>query len=86
MLNRYVDETKSIVASNIRQILERGDNLEALQAEARELSDMSRVFQKRAKELKRYKMWNDAKHGALVGTAATGVVGVIAIPPLAALL
>ena len=86
MLKQHADETKSIMASNIRQILERGDSLEDLQAEARELSDMSRVFQKRAKELKRYKMWNDAKHGVLVGTAVTGVVGVIVIPPLIALL
>lgn len=34
MLKQHADETKSIMASNIRQILERGDSLEDLQAEA----------------------------------------------------
>lgn len=86
MLQQHVDETKAIMAGNIERVLRRGDRIEDLQAEAKELSDMSRVFEKRSKQLKRYKMWNDAKHGVMVGTAITGVVGAIVIPPLIALL
>mmetsp|Transcript_28592 Transcript_28592/g.36833 ORF Transcript_28592/g.36833 Transcript_28592/m.36833 type:complete len:87 (+) Transcript_28592:2-262(+) len=86
MLNHHVEETKAIMASNIENILERGERMEDLQAESKELSEMSKVFKKKAKQLKRFKMWQNAKHGVMVGTAVTGAVGVVVIPPLIALL
>ncbi|KAL7536425.1 hypothetical protein ACHAXR_011973 [Thalassiosira sp. AJA248-18] len=86
MLNQHVDETKAIMASNIENILERGERIEDLEEESKELSQMSRVFKKKAKQVKRFKMWQNAKHGVMVGTAVTGAVGVIVIPPLIALL
>lgn len=86
LLKQSVEETKSIMASNIENILERGERIEDLQEDAKELSQMSRVFKKKAKQVKRFKMWQNAKHGVMVGTAVTGVVGVITIPPLIALL
>mmetsp|Transcript_14252 Transcript_14252/g.30938 ORF Transcript_14252/g.30938 Transcript_14252/m.30938 type:complete len:238 (-) Transcript_14252:220-933(-) len=86
IMNQHVEETKSIMASNIEQILERGERMEDLQAESKELNQMSRVFKKKAKQLKRFKMWQNAKHGVMVGTAVTGAVGVVIIPPLIALL
>mmetsp|Transcript_570 Transcript_570/g.1087 ORF Transcript_570/g.1087 Transcript_570/m.1087 type:complete len:228 (-) Transcript_570:233-916(-) len=86
MLNQHVEETKAIMASNIENILERGERMEDLQAESKELSEMSKVFKKKAKQLKRFKMWQNAKHGVMVGTAVTGAVGVVVIPPLIALL
>merc|ERR1719203_197971 len=86
VMNQHVEETKSIMASNIEQILERGERVEDLEAESKELNTMSRVFKKKAKQVKRFKMWQNAKHGLLVGTAVTGAVGVVVIPPLIALL
>lgn len=86
VLQQHVDETKAIMARNIDGILERGERIEELQAESQQLTEMSRVFKKKARQLERYKMWNNAKHGLMVGTAVTGAVGVIVIPPLIALL
>lgn len=86
MLNQHVEETKDIMASNIENILQRGERIEDLQDEAKELSEMSRVFKKRAKQLRRFKMWQNAKHGVVIGTAVTAGVGVVVIPPLIALL
>ena len=86
MLNQHVEETKAIMASNIENILEQGEKIEDLQEESKELSVMAQVFKKKAKQVKRFKMWQNAKHGIMVGTAVTAGVGVIVIPPLIALL
>mmetsp|Transcript_59516 Transcript_59516/g.126527 ORF Transcript_59516/g.126527 Transcript_59516/m.126527 type:complete len:233 (+) Transcript_59516:161-859(+) len=86
MMNQHVEETKAIMASNIENVLERGERLEDLEDEARQLNEMSRVFKKKSKDLKRFHMWQNAKHGVMVGTAVTGAVGAIVIPPLIALL
>ncbi|KAL9190738.1 hypothetical protein ACHAXT_000444 [Thalassiosira profunda] len=86
MISQHVDETKELMAKNIHNILERGEKLEDLEEEAQELNAMARVFKKNAKKVKRFKMWQNAKHGVLVGTAITGAVGVAVIPPLIALL
>lgn len=86
ILNQHVEETKSIMARNIETILERGERIEDLEEESKELNEMARVFKKKAKQLKRFKMWQNAKHGVMVGSAVTGAVGVIVIPPLIALL
>ena len=86
MLNQQVDETKAIMARNIDNILERGEKIENLEEQSKELNAMSRVFKKKAKQLKRFKMWQNAKHGVVVGTAITGTIAVVTIPPLIALL
>lgn len=86
LLNQHVDETKEIMAENIERILERGEKLDDLHHESSKLNAMSAVFKKRAKKLRRIKMWQNAKHGVMVGTAITGAVGIVVIPPLIALL
>ena len=86
MLNQQVDETKAIMARNIDNILERGEKIQDLEEQSKELNAMSRVFKKKAKQLKRFKMWQNAKHGVVVGTAITGTIAVVTIPPLIALL
>lgn len=86
MLKQHVEETKQIMASNIEEQLKRGEQIDALHEESEELSQMAKVFKKNAKKLRRFKMWQNAKHGVMVGTAVTGAVGVCVIPPLIALL
>jgi tetrahydromethanopterin S-methyltransferase subunit B len=71
---------------NIDLILERGEKLEDLNEQATRLEEMSMSFKKGAKKLRRVQMWQNAKYGLVVGTAVTGVVAVIVIPPLVALL
>ena len=61
-------ETNAIMASNIENILARGERIYDLQEESKELHQMSCVFKKRAKQVKRVKMWQNA----VVGTAVTG--------------
>lgn len=86
ILNQHVEETKAIMADNIENILERGERIEDLEVKSKELNEMSRVFKKKAKQLKRFRMWQNAKHGFMVGTAVTGAIGVLVVPPLIALL
>jgi len=86
MMQQHVDETKAIMQSNIENILQRGENIEDLQEEARNLNAAAKVFKKNAKKVRRLKMLQNAKHGVILGTAITGVVGVCVIPPLIALL
>jgi len=86
MMQQHVDETKAIMQNNIENILERGDKIEDLQEEAQKLNAAAKVFKKNAKKVKRFQMIQNAKHGVILGTAVTGVVGVCVIPPLIALL
>ncbi len=86
IMKQHVEETKSIMARNIESVLERGEKIEELEASATELNHMARVFKKKAKQVKRFKMWQNAKHGVMLGTAVTGAVGVLVVPTLIALL
>lgn len=86
IMQQHVHETKAIMHNNIENILERGDKIEDLLEEAHKLNAAAKVFKKNAKKVKRLRMLQNAKHGVLVGTAVTGVVGVCIIPPLIALL
>lgn len=86
IMKQHVEETKLIMAKNIESVLERGEKMEELEASAEELNQMARIFKKKAKKVKRFKMWQNAKHGIMVGTAVTGAVGVVVVPTLIALL
>jgi len=86
MVNDKVNSVKEQMGRNIDLILERGEKLEDLNEEATRLEEMSRGFRKSAKKLKRVQMWQNAKYGLVVGTAVTGAVAVIVVPPLVALL
>jgi len=86
MVNDSISSTKDLMAENIERALERGERLEDVDEQANNLSAMSQVFRKRAKDVKRFSMWQNAKHGFIIGTAITGVVAVVTVPPLVALL
>lgn len=86
ILRQHVDEIKAIMASNIANILERGERIESLEEQAEQLKKMSSVFKKKSKQLKRMQQWQNAKYGVVLGTAITGAVGALVIPPLIALL
>jgi len=74
------------MSKNIELLLEREEKLEDLNDEASKLREMAAAFKKNSKEVKRMKMWQDAKHGLVLGTAIAAGVAVIAVPPLVALL
>ena len=63
MMQQHVDETKAIMQTNIENILERGERIEELQEEANSLNQAAKVFKKKAKKVRRFKMMQDAKHG-----------------------
>lgn len=86
MVNESIDACKDVMASNIEAALNRGERFEEMQERATRLDAMSHQFRKRAKHVKRFHMWQNAKHGVAVGTVVTGVVAVLTIPPLVALL
>uniref|UniRef100_A0A7S2SDH1 V-SNARE coiled-coil homology domain-containing protein n=1 Tax=Eucampia antarctica TaxID=49252 RepID=A0A7S2SDH1_9STRA len=86
MVNHNINSTKEIMSNNIDRILERDEHLHNLEERSSSLNLMSKQFKKRSKELKRKKMWQNAKHGAVMGTAITAGVAAITIPPLIALL
>lgn len=60
--------------------------MEDLNEEATRLEEMTKSFKKSAKRIRKVQMWQNAKYGLVVGTAVTGVVAVIVVPPLVALL
>lgn len=86
LLEERLEVTRSMMQNNIELILEREEKLEALRDQSSQLNEMAQVFKKRSKKLRRFKMWQDAKHGLLIGTAITGAVAVIVVPPLVAVL
>lgn len=86
MVNQKLNTTKDIMAENIEMALEKDEKLGDIQKQAEELKGMAKHFKKRAKQVKRYKMIQNAKHGAIVGGVIVGATAVIVVPPLVALL
>jgi malate synthase len=86
MVNEQVDELSSIMSRNIEMILARGDKIETLQEDATRLQQMAGVFKKNTKKVKRKMMWQNAKHGLVLGSAITAGVAIVVIPPLVAIL
>ena len=85
-LKQRVEETRAIMQRNIAAVLERDEKIEDLQVKAEDLNQMSSVFKKKCRKLKKFKMQQNAKHGYLMGTAVTVVGGMIIVPPLIALI
>jgi Synaptobrevin len=86
MVHKDIDGVKEIMAKNIEAALSRGDTLEEMEESASRLSEMGKQFKKKTLKLKRFHQWQNAKYGVVVGTAVTGVVALVTIPPLIALL
>lgn len=86
MVNQDINGVKEIMASNIEAALNRGEKLEDMQESATRLEEMGRQFRKNAKKIKRFQQWQNAKYGLAVGTAVTGLVALVAVPPIIALL
>ena len=86
MVNQKLNTTKEIMADNIEMALARDESLQVLHAKSEETNMMARHFKKRAKQVKRFKMMQNAKNGLVLGTAVTAVTAIIIVPPLVALL
>lgn len=86
MVNRDIDGVKEIMARNIEAALAQGERLEDMQESATRLEAFGQQFRKNAKKMKRFQQWQNAKYGLAVGTAVTGVVAIVTIPPIIALL
>lgn len=85
MLQQKVHACQEQMEENIQLILERGEKIEDLDQEANHMKEMTKVFKKKAKEVKRKHMLKNAKYGLIAGTAATTVVAAAAIPLVALL-
>mmetsp|Transcript_27899 Transcript_27899/g.67878 ORF Transcript_27899/g.67878 Transcript_27899/m.67878 type:complete len:237 (-) Transcript_27899:268-978(-) len=80
MVEQEIESLKQIMARNIDMILDRGDKMERLQDDSKQLNEMAAVFKKNSKKLKRKMLWQNAKYGLVVGTAVTvGVVTTTAV-------
>ncbi len=86
MVNDQVESLKQIMAKNIELILERGERLEHLQEESTQLQHMACIFKKRSTQVKRQMLWQNAKHGLVLGTAITAGVAIVVVPPIVAVL
>uniref|UniRef100_A0A7S4B7C1 V-SNARE coiled-coil homology domain-containing protein n=1 Tax=Chrysotila carterae TaxID=13221 RepID=A0A7S4B7C1_CHRCT len=86
MITSKVDEVKELMRENIELLLDRGDKLDALDEKASTLSKMSQAFHRKARDAKRFQMWQQAKFGVAVGTAVTVGVALVVVPPLVAVL
>lgn len=86
MVHNRVDSAKEVMANNIALILERDEKLSDLEKRATKLDELSHQFKKRARRVKRWRQWQNAKYGLAVGTAITAGVAVVTVPPLIALL
>ena len=86
MVNDQIESLKQVMANNIELILERGERLEQLHEESTHLSQMAAIFKKRSTQVKRQMLWQNAKHGLLLGSAITAGVAVVVVPPIVAAL
>jgi hypothetical protein len=82
MVNEDVESLKHVMAQNIDSLLEKEQRLEDLDEQSSALQELSKQFKKNTLKVKRFKMWQNAKHGVLVGSAVTAGAAVVIVPPL----
>jgi Synaptobrevin len=85
-IQKHVETAREKMSRNIELLLERDNKLEELNDEATHLQEMALAFKRRAKDVKRIHMWQNAKHGMVLGAAITAGVALVTVPPLIALL
>jgi Synaptobrevin len=85
-IQHQIELSKEVMNRNIELILRRGRKLDDMVDDATRLQQMTSVFQKRAEDVKRFQMYQNAKHGMVLGTAVAVGVGVIVVPPLIVIL
>jgi vesicle-associated membrane protein 4 len=86
MVNQQLNTTKEIMVDNINLALANQESIEELNDQAENLNIAARQFKKKAKQVKRFQMVQNAKHGVLVGTVVTAGVAAVIVPPLVAIL
>ena len=86
MISQQLDASKQIMQDNITRILEREEQLDALQEKGTRLEQMALDFKKKTTGVRRRMMWNNAKNGVIMGTAITAGVAIVVVPPLVAIL
>jgi Synaptobrevin len=75
-----------IMSNNIEMILDQQERIESLSKKTEHMNEMAQTFRKRTRDVKRMKMWQNAKYGMVLGTAVTVGVGIVVVPPLVAIL
>ena len=86
LLSEQVDYVKNLMHENIELILQRGEDLEALENKTDALSTLARNFKSQATRARRFQMWQHAKFGAVVGGAVTAGVAIVVVPAVVAAL
>jgi hypothetical protein len=86
MLSTQLEATTQIMANNIDHLLEREEKLDALAERGTRLEQMAGDFKRQTKGVRRRMMWQNARHGLLLGTAITAGVAIVVVPPLVAIL
>jgi hypothetical protein len=86
MCHAKIEAVKEIMSRNIDLILENDQRVAVMANEkAAQLNEMAKVFAKNSQKVKRQMLWNNAKHGALMGAAITAGVAVAVVPVVALL-
>eukprot|EP00980_Cylindrotheca_fusiformis_P029404 scaffold23471_cov141-Cylindrotheca_fusiformis.AAC.1 len=80
-----IDSLKQVMSRNIEMILDRGESINQLQKDSKQLNEMASVFKKKSRKIKRRMLWQNAKHGLVLGTAVTVGVAAVAAPLIAIL-
>lgn len=62
-LNKKIDTTVGMMQKNIDLMLERDETLTSLHQKSEELNGLAKLFKKRAKDVRRFRMIQNAKHG-----------------------
>jgi len=82
MVRAKLEAVDKLMHDNIELLMARQDRLDTLARKGEELSGLSRTFYDRSRDLRRFKMWQDAKWGIYIGAAATVAATIIALPVL----
>ncbi|KAG8468031.1 hypothetical protein KFE25_007083 [Diacronema lutheri] len=84
VVSRRVEEVKEIMHENIEAMLVQQERVELLEEKAQETSLAARQFKRATTAAKRMHLWNQAKMGLALGTAATVVTAAVVTPIIVA--
>jgi len=76
-INAELEDVKNIMQENIEKVVQRGDNLQALESTTTALEQDASGFRTRASQLKNAVWWGSLRMKIIIGVAILVIIGII---------
>eukprot|EP01063_Lacrimia_lanifica_P026149 TRINITY_DN3475_c0_g5_i1.p2 TRINITY_DN3475_c0_g5~~TRINITY_DN3475_c0_g5_i1.p2 ORF type:complete len:224 (+),score=112.10 TRINITY_DN3475_c0_g5_i1:76-747(+) len=79
LANKNIEDIQDVMCENIEKVIERGEKVEALETQTRELEHESTAFRKKSNKLKTTMKWRDRRFAMVIGAIVLIIIVIIVI-------